>query len=118
MYRAISAGLQFNKIYENPNMSTTKKTASILVTGINMAAESQLVARKINLSPDEELHNLASTAIITRAGMDLLDRIDGLGTENYANIWEMAASEVKPGIKTAKYIVFSSLKCTEELKKE
>lgn len=105
VYRSISAGFQLQKIYENPNMSTTRKTASILLTGINMAAESQLVAHKINFSPNEELHKLASTAIITRAGMDLLDRFDGFGTENYANIWEMATSEVNPAIKTVKYML-------------
>lgn len=105
VYRSISAGFQLQKIYENPNMSTTRKTASILLTGINMAAESQLVAHKINSSPNEELHKLASTAIITRAGMDLLDRVDGFDTENYANIREMATSEVKPAIKTVKYML-------------
>lgn len=100
MYNSISRMFQINKIYNDPNMGTIKKTASVLLTTMNMTAESQLVAHKINLSPNEDLQRLARLAVITRQGMDALYL---LGNEN-PNIWERCLSGAKFGIKIERIV--------------
>ncbi len=94
-YRTFSGWHQINKIYEDPNMSTTKKTASILLAGINMSTESQILAHKVSILPRENLQQLASIAILTRGGMDALHAFEN------PNIWdwEIAVSGAKYTLK-------------------